>query len=291
VQFDDGFPDDAFVEAVRQWWPSNARDLPWRHTRDPWAILVSEIMAQQTQVGRVVPSWRRFLERFPTPADAAAASSGALVAMWSGLGYNRRAVLLHRCAGEITERHGGVVPGELGALLELPGVGPYTARAVLAFAFETDVAVVDTNVGRILARVHGETLNARTVQVLADSLVPPGRGWEWNQAMLDFGALVCSKKTPSCAVCPVRGVCTWAGSGEDPAVGSASVSVGQSPFIGSDRQGRGRLVAALRSGTVDERDAARLMGWEGDETRAVRVVETLISDGLVVRTGGHLVLP
>ena len=117
MQSDDEFPDDAFVGAVTQWWPSNARDLPWRHTRDPWGILVSEIMAQQTQVGRVVPSWRRFLERFPTPADAAAAKSGDLVAMWSGLGYNRRAILLHRCACEITERHCGVVPGELGALL------------------------------------------------------------------------------------------------------------------------------------------------------------------------------
>jgi len=291
-EFPDGaFPDDEFVQAVRQWWPSNARDLPWRHTRDPWAILVSEIMAQQTQVGRVVPSWRQFLERFPTPADAAEAPSGDLVAMWSGLGYNRRAILLHRCAVEITERHRGLVPRELAELLELPGVGPYTARAVLAFAFERDVAVVDTNVGRVLARVQGATLSGQTVQLLADSLVPPGRGWEWNQAILDFGAMICSKKAPGCEICPVREVCGWVGVGDDPAVGSASVSTSQSAFFGSDRQGRGRLVSALRSGDVHERDAARVMGWEDDQARTQRVVETLISDGLVVRIGASLVLP
>lgn len=287
----DEFPDGAFVDALLRWWPSRARDLPWRHTRDPWAILVSEIMAQQTQVERVIPRWHQFIERFPTPTDAAVASSGDLVAMWGGLGYNRRAVLLHRCAVEITDLHGGVVPAELAALLALPGVGPYTARAVLAFAFESDVAVVDTNVGRVLARLHGATLTGRTAQALADALAPAGRGWDWNQAILDFGATICTKRAPRCGACPAREMCRWAGVGDDPAVGSAAVSVGQSRFNGSDRQGRGRLVAALRGGMVDERDAARVMGWGDDESRARRVIETLISDGLVVRIGACLVLP
>ena len=196
--------------------------------------------------------------------------------------------MLHRCAREIEERHGGVVPDSLDHLVALSGIGPYTARAVLAFAFERDVAVVDTNVGRVLARLSGEAMNARDVQACADSLVRPGSGWAWNQALLDFGAACCTKRGPSCEVCPLFEWCTWQGLGPDPAVGSAAVSTGQSPFIGSDRQGRGRLVAALREGPVSQSQAHEVMGWHGDRARTARVVEGLIADGLVERRGDDL---
>src|SRR5262249_802442 len=146
------------------WSAESRRDLPWRRTRDPWAILVSELMLQQTQVARVVPRYEEFLDRFPTAAACASADVGDVITMWAGLGYNRRAVNLHRCAGAVVSSHGGSLPDSLDALTALPGIGPYTARAVLAFAFERDVAVVDTNVGRVLARWDGRSLTAKEVQ-------------------------------------------------------------------------------------------------------------------------------
>ena len=281
-------PDHA---AILRWWAANARDLPWRDTRDPWAILVSEIMAQQTQVERVIPAWTRFLERMPTPAAAAAEPVATIVELWSGLGYNRRAVMLHAAARRIVEEHGGRVPNDLDELLVLRGVGPYTARAVMVFAFEADVAVVDTNVGRILARWHGAPLGPTEVQVMADDSVPGGAAWAWNQALLDFGATVCTKRAPACSRCPVRSRCGWTGSGPDPAVGSAAVSGGQSRFEGSDRQGRGRLVAALRRGAVERDRLAAVMGWPGDDERADRVAAGVIADGLAAWSGSTLRLP
>lgn len=276
---------------VRSWWPDVARDLPWRVSRDPWEVLVSEVMAQQTQVERVIPKWIAFLERFPTVQAAAVASAGDLIQMWDGLGYNRRALLLHRCAGEVMQRHGGAFPDDLDALLALPGIGPYTARAVLAFAFEHDVAVVDTNVGRVLARVVGTSLTAKDVQATADALVPDGAGWEWNQALLDFGATVCAKRTPRCAECPVQPMCSWAGEGTDPAIGSAAVSAPQSRFAGSDRQGRGRLIAALRNGPVSHEDALVALGFGADVARAERVLAALVRDEMVVSLADRIALP
>ena len=279
------------VEGVMRWWGDHARDLPWRSTREPWAILVSEAMAQQTQVARVIPAWTRFLERFPTPTVTAAAPAGAVVEAWAGLGYNRRAVQLHACAAGIVERHDGRVPDELEQLLALPGVGPYTASAVLALAFEHAVAVLDTNVGRILARWEGRELGRAEAQLAADRRVPPGKGWDWNQAVLDFGALQCTKRSPACGRCPVEVVCAWAGRGVDPAVGSAGVGGTQSRFAGSDRQGRGRLVDALRRGPVLVGDLATVMGWPGDTERAERVAESVVRDGLAVRDEVLLQLP
>ena len=266
-------------------WGANAhRDLPWRATRDPWAVLVSEVMLQQTQVPRVVPRYRAFLDRFPTPAACAAAPVGDVVDEWAGLGYNRRAVALHRCATACVADHGGTLPDDLDALRALPGIGPYTARAVLAFAFERDVGVVDTNVGRVLARWAGRPLRPAEAQAAADALVPRGEGWAWNQAMFDLGAGVCRKRSPDCEACPVRRWCTWRSSGcpvPDPAVGSAGVSGGQSRFEGSDRQGRGRLVDALRGrGSVPPVELAAVAGWPEDPARARRVAEGLVADGL-----------
>jgi len=277
------------------WFGDRKRDLPWRWTRDPWAVLVSELMLQQTQVARVLPRYEAFLDRWPTPADCAAAPLGDIVTAWAGLGYNRRAVNLHRCAVIVTDRHGGELPTDLTGLLALPGIGPYTARAVLAFAHEADVGVLDTNAARVLARWAGHPLRPREAQDAADAGVPAGRGWAWNQAMLDLGATVCRARNPSCDECPVATECSWHVAGHpspDPAVGSAGVSGPQSRFDGSDRQGRGRLVDALRRGRVAPADVAELAGWPDDPERAARVAATLVADGLAtVDVDGTLHLP
>ena len=278
------------ASGVLDWWDGDRRDLPWRRTRDPWAVLVSEVMLQQTQVDRVIPKWTAFLVRFPDPARCAAAPVGAVIEAWAGLGYNRRGVALHRCARAVVDEHDGRLPMDLATLLALPGIGPYTARAVLAFAGERDVAVVDTNVARVLARQAGRPLRLVEVQADADALVPSGQGWAWNQAMLDLGAAVCRARAPDCGRCPVATSCAWrGGAGPDPAVGSAGVSGRQSRFEGSDRQGRGRLVDALRHGPVS--DVATATGWPEDPERAERVARTLVADGLAVRVGDTLSLP
>jgi A/G-specific adenine glycosylase len=274
-------------------WAGGAhRDLPWRRTRDPWAVLVSELMLQQTQVPRVVPRYEAFLSLFPTPAAAAAAPLADIVRAWAGLGYNRRAVNLHRAAVAIVDRHGGAPPATLDELLALPGVGPYTARAVLAFAFEADVGVVEVNSARVLARAAaGRRLTVAEAQALADRLVPAGRGWAWNQAMLDLGATVCAKSAPRCDDCPVQAACAWGRAGPDPAVGSAGCGRAQSTFAGSDRQGRGRLVDALRLAPVPEGALAMAAGWPDDPRRARHVAAGLVADGLAVMVDGVLALP
>ncbi|MGC8463223.1 MAG: A/G-specific adenine glycosylase [Acidimicrobiales bacterium] len=270
-------------------------DLPWRRTRDPWAVLVSEVMAQQTQLSRVEPAYRSFLKRFPDPVSCAGAPLGDVLRQWSGLGYNRRARNLHQAAVTVTEEHGGTVPGTLPELLALSGVGPYTARAVLAFAFERDVGVVDTNAGRVLARaVAGRALSGREAQELADALVPDGAGWACNQALLDLGALVCVSGVPRCGSCPLESWCAWATAGRqqpDPARGTAGSSSPQGAFVGSERQGRGRLVAALRAGPIPVASVAVAAGWPDDEGRAERVLDQLVAEGLVVRRGAVLELP
>lgn len=278
-----------------EWWSREGRDLPWRRSRGPWAVLVSELMLQQTQVSRVVERYERFLERFPTAAACAAAPVGDVVDEWAGLGYNRRAVFLHRAATACVEHHGGELPDSLEGLLELPGVGPYTARAVLVFAHERDLGLVDTNAGRFVARcLAGRRLSPTEAQVTADAAVPDGWGWTWGQAVFDLGASVCRKRSPRCHACPVRSHCAWAVAGfpdPDPIEGSAGISPPQSPLEGSDRQGRGRLVDALRAGPVPADRLAAAMGWPDDPARAPRVAATVVADGLAVLDGDHYRLP
>ena len=250
-------------------------------------------MAQQTQVVRVAERWAPFLERLPTAAACAAAPLADVLRAWTGLGYNRRALNLHRCAVAVVERHGGQLPADVDQLLALPGIGPYTARAVAAFAFDLDVGIVDTNAARVLARWEGRRLTAREAQATADAHVPPGQAWAWNQAMLDLGATVCRRRGPACEQCPVRARCAWHASGNpppDPADGSAGVSARQPRFAGSDRQGRGRLVEALRAGPVGDQDLAAVMGWPDDPERARRVAVTVVADGLATRRRDQHVL-
>lgn len=244
-------------------------------------------MLQQTQPSRVVACWGSFLSRFPSATACSAAPAAEVVRAWAGLGYNRRALNLHRAAQAVAEHHDGEIPPDLAALLALPGVGPYTARAVLVFAFEQDLGLVDTNAGRFLARAAvGRRLVGAEAQEVADTLVPSGRGWAWGQAVFDLGAMVCTRRAPRCSTCPVRTHCAWAKAGfpePDPVLGSAGVSVSQSRFVGSDRQGRGRLVDALRRGTVSMGDLAKVMGWPDDPSRARLVADRVVADGLAAR--------
>lgn len=280
-------------QPILDWFAHAQRDLPWRRIRDPWLILMSESMLQQTQVGRVESRWDEFVERFPTPKECAQAPVAELLSMWSGLGFNRRAMNLHRCATEIVERFDGHVPSGLDDLLSLPGVGPYTARAVRVFAFEEDDAVLDTNVARILARVSGRRLTRSEAQRFADEATPTGDAWRWNQALLDLGATVCTSKRPGCGDCPAGSRCAWRRdrSLPDPAQGSAGVSTPQSTFEGSDRQGRGRLISALTQAPVGNDELAAVMGWPDDVERARTVAAKLVAEGMVVEAEGRFGLP
>jgi A/G-specific adenine glycosylase len=271
---------------------SGLRPFPWRETRDPWAVLVSEVMLQQTQARRVVAPYRSFLDRFPTPTACAAAGLGPVLEAWAGLGYNRRARSLHQAACVIVDRFGGAVPFELVDLQSLPGVGAYTARAVRAFAFECHDAVVDVNVARVLARaVAGVPLSPGAAQTLADDLVPTGRAWDWNQALMEIGAVWCTARAPSCAGCPLERRCRWIHAGAD-GPDPASVGPRQTRFEGSDRQGRGRLVDALRTGPVPLGRLGAVCGWPEDPGRARRVADALVAEGLARRAWGDvLVLP
>lgn len=266
---------------VLRWGLPRLRDLPWRATRDPWAILVAEVMLQQTQVSRVVAKWFELCVAYPTPAAMAAAPLGDVLRLWHGLGYPRRARNLHDAAAAMVERHGGEVPAQIDELRALPGVGPYTARAVLAFAFERDVAVVDTNIARVLARAEGERLTSRRVQARADELVPAGEGWAWNQVLMDLGATIC-RPAPRCGECPVAFECAWSRAGclpPDPADGSAGVSARQAPYAGSERARRGGVLRALTRGPA-------LVADHPPET-----VASLVADRLVVSDGVWLRLP
>lgn len=282
-------------EAVLGWGLPRLRDLPWRRTRDPWLVLVSEVMLQQTQVSRVIPKWQAFIAAYPTPAVCAAASLGDVLRLWQGLGYPRRARNLQAAAVQMVHQHEGRVPDDIDALLALPGLGPYTARAVLAFAFERDAAVVDTNIARVFARHAGRRLTRGEVQSAADAALARGDSWAWNQALMDLGAEVCTARDCRCKECPIAAGCSWArtrhrAGAEDPATGSALVSGRQSRFEGSDRQARGRLLAALGAGGLDLDAAARAMRLADDPLRAERLSRALVDEGLVVQRDGRLAL-
>jgi len=240
-------------ERLLQWYAASRRDLPWRRTRDPYRILVSEVMLQQTQVDRVVPKYEAFLRRFPTLAALAEAPLAEVIREWTPLGYNRRAVNLHRLARHVVER-GGALPTTAAALRDLPGVGAYTAAAVASFAFGEQVAVVDTNVRRVLARLvlgrePSPDLRPTFVETLAEELLPEGRAADWNQALMDLGATICVARRPACVACPLVDLCAAVVGGEvqerGPAYRAGPAARRTEPFHGSRRYYRGRVVAAL----------------------------------------------
>lgn len=272
----------AFARALRAAAPALRRELPWIGHGDPWAVLVSEVMLQQTSTGRVLAPWRNFLARFPTPSACADAALSDVLRAWRGLGYHRRAKALHDAATMIRDHHAGEVPRERAALRALPGVGEYTAAAVASFAFGERVAVVDTNVGRVLARaVANRRLRPREARDLAEGLLPRRGAAGFNQALLDLGAQHC-RATPRCATCPLARRCAWRREGgEDPAPRSAGVSRPQAPFAGSDRQLRGRVLDALRAGPCGRRELSRHLGVT--PARRDAVLDALVREGLVAR--------
>ncbi len=201
----------SFTRKLLAWYKRNARVLPWRETRNPYAILVSEFMLQQTQVSRVLEFYPRFLKRFPTFGSLARSQPKAVMEAWDGLGYYARARNLHRLAREVTRQHDGTLPDDPESLRTLPGVGRYTAGAVACFAYEKPVATVDTNVRRVLERAFA----SKDVWKLAEKLVPKNgeRAWRFNQALMELGALVCTARKPNCPECPVRSDCRAVRSG------------------------------------------------------------------------------
>ena len=234
------------------WFRSHGRDLPWRGTRDPYRILVSEMMLQQTQVDRVLPRFAAFLAEFPTIEVLAAASTAAVLRSWSGLGYNRRALNLQRTAQAIVHDCHGVWPRDPAVLQRLPGIGPYTAGAIACFAFEQDVAFLDTNMRRVLQRWYdglaAEDLQAERVQQQrAQALVPHTEGWWWNQALMELGALICTARNPACERCPLVPDCRAAAQSLLLPLQPARRRLAERPaeaFVGSRRWFRGRLLAA-----------------------------------------------
>jgi A/G-specific adenine glycosylase len=248
-------------DAVLSWYSQHARDLPWRRTRDPYAILVSEVMLQQTQVPRVLPRYRDWLERWPTAESLAEAPVAEAIRAWAGLGYNRRALNLHRCAQAVTELGG--FPRDPDQLRRLPGIGPYTAAAIACFAFGAQLAAPDVNARRVLSRALGNP----------DLPPPPGRAYEWNQALFDLGSAICIARRPRCGDCPLAGGCPSAGMTFAP-------QRKQSPFHGSFRQRRSAVLKQLLASgptAVDALDREAL--------------EALVADGLAPVEGAIAALP
>jgi A/G-specific adenine glycosylase len=247
-------PAEAAV-AILAWYAGVARPLAFRRTRDPYAILVSEAMAQQTQAARAAEHWERFMARFPTVDALAAASPADVLRAWAGLGYDRRALALWRTARVIVEEHGGRVPATVAQLVALPVVGPYTARAVAALAYGVPVGAVDTNVRRVLGRMRAgapDALSARELQVLADASVPADDPGGWTHALMDLGATVCKPRAPSCEACPARPWCIAANRGR----GGVATDLGHAgrahprpttPFPATNRWLRGRILDRLRA--------------------------------------------
>jgi A/G-specific adenine glycosylase len=285
-----------YAEPVLAWYARNARDLPWRAPdATPWAVLVSEIMLQQTPVARVLPEYLRWMARWPGPAALAAEPAGEAIRQWGKLGYPRRALRLHETATILTARYGGTVPADLDALLALPGIGPYTAAAVASFAFGQRHAVLDTNVRRVLARlVGGLPAPAATPSAaerrLAESLLPsePAVAARWSVAVMELGALVCTAAGPRCGGCPVARDCAWLAAGR-PAP-ETSRRPGQR-YDGTDRQCRGRLLAVLRAAGDPVSRADFDAVWPG-QAQLARALDGLVADGLVdPRPDGRFALP
>jgi len=272
--------------AVLAWFDERGRALAFRGTRDPYAILVSEVMAQQTQISRVVEAWARFLDRFPTVTDLADATPADVLRAWQGMGYDRRALNLRRTARAIVDEYGGRVPSDVADLERLPGIGPYTARAVASIAFGARVGAVDTNVRRVLGRtvagLGAAALPARELQVMADASVDPDRPGDWTHALMDVGATLCRPRAPRCGACPLPGWCRFAAQsagGDDTAAASIRAAIGPArpsraaprpsrppgrpsrplanapsrapaiPFPATTRWLRGRIVDRLRAAT------------------------------------------
>jgi A/G-specific adenine glycosylase len=302
---------DTLQQQLLAWFQIAGRDLPWRRTRDPYAILVAELMLQQTQVDRVIPKYHAFLTQFPTVAALASAATADVITAWAGLGYNRRAVNLQRTARVIQAEYGGIFPQDVVVLQSLPGIGPYTAGAIACFAFEQAVPFVDTNIRRVLQRVFfGATRQSDTILLnQARQIIPVDQGWAWNQAIMELGALICRATNPQCWQCPLREQCRDYAERQlnDETVFQEYqpsqrplrrvAEKREAPFAGSNRYYRGRLIELLRAASdnsivVDQ--IGRLLKPEytpEDRPWLRTMIEGLVRDGLLEVDGDLVRLP
>ncbi len=295
ISYNIRMPSSDLSEILVPWYRRNARDLPWRRPGfGAWGILVSEFMLQQTQVSRVIPLLDAWLTRWPTPTALADATPAEAVTQWANLGYPRRALWLHRAAIEIRDRHGGVVPRGVDALLALTGIGDYTARAVAVFAYGDRHPVVDTNTRRVLARAiggdaHPAPPHRRDLEQMA-ALLPEddADAAVMNAAVMELGQVVCTARSPKCGECPIRSQCAWV-QGGSPATPDTRRK--QARYEGSDRQARGAVLRALREAAPDPLPrAALLVDWH-DPAQRDRALATLETDGLIEPDGELVALP
>ena len=286
--------------ALIDWYRENARDLPWRRTRDPYRIMVSEIMLQQTQVDRVIPKYHAFLEAFPTLEALADAPASEVIRAWAGLGYNRRALNLQRAARAVVEEHGGVMPRTVAELRVLPGIGPYTAGAIACFAFEQDVGFADTNIRRVLHRaLCGPELpqpaaTPREIDQIAATLVPDGEGYIWNQALMELGALICRARSADCDACPLARWCVARPVIQELLAAEQSTRVqrrrqglpaASAPFETTSRYFRGRIVDHLRDapgGLTADQLASLIDAGRSEPGWIEGYIDGLLRDGLIV---------
>jgi A/G-specific adenine glycosylase len=295
------------ANALIAWFTTNGRDLPWRHTRDPYRVLVAELMLQQTQVERVIPKYHAFLAQFPDVQTLAAAPTSAVITAWQGLGYNRRALYLQRTAQTVVSQYAGVFPRDVATLKQLPGIGDYTSGAIACFAYEQDVAFLDTNIRRVVLRLwsdpHAPIPSEQSLRDLAAQQVPAGQGWVWNQAIMELGAIICTATAPKCPRCPLRGDCRdYAArlAADDALLPLPSAKPRRvaerkdAPFAGSNRQIRGRIIDALRAApqSVDQLQAQLTsLGLPLDTSKLTTIIAGLVRDGLVVVDDDIIKLP
>ena len=267
------------------WFRANARDLPWRASPTPWGVLVSEFMLQQTPVARVLPVWQEWLARWPAPSDLAVEPVAEAIRAWGRLGYPRRAMRLHATAVAIHAQHGGAVPGTYEELIALPGVGDYTAAAVVSFAFGGRAVVMDVNIRRFLARYfRGEPAPATHItaaeRALAAALMPAHGPDLWAAATMELGQTVCTARDPACERCPVASGCAWLAAGRP---GAASRTSRPQKYAGTDRYVRGLIMARLREAPATTPELRAL--WPQDPSQLDRALDSLVADGLVDPSG------
>jgi A/G-specific adenine glycosylase len=299
------------------WYAAAQRELPWRATDDPYAILVSEMMLQQTQVERVLPKFQQFLATFPTLAALAAAPTADVISAWVPLGYNMRAVRLQSIARQVIAEYDGCIPDSIEELLKLKGIGRYTAGAIACFAYRKQVATVDTNIRRVLHRIFlgleypAPRLNDSQLLTLAEQVLPPGEAYNWNQALMDLGATICSSNNPQCTRCPVQENCkAFAELGQYslfPAgdifpqlrkVAEKKVGYQTRPFTSTNRYFRGRIVDLLRTVPAGQRMTLDALGPKikpgfcaDDLPWLQKIVAGLAKDGLLDYAGDGVRLP
>ena len=303
--------------SLLNWYAQEQRDLPWRKTSDPYAILVSEVMLQQTQVDRVLPKYRQFLAAFPTLADLAAASTADVISAWVPLGYNRRAISLQSIAKQVIADYQGHIPDTIEELLKLKGIGRYTAGAIACFAYRKHVATVDTNIRRVLHRIFlgleqpEQKINDQQMLLLAEQVLPESQAYNWNQALMDLGATICTSNDTRCGSCPLQETCqAYTEMGQYSLFPSGVVfrqmrkvaekksNYQAQPFTSSNRYFRGRIIDLLRSVPPRQRIPLEVLGVQikpgysaEDSTWLQKIINGLVKDGLLDATEEGVRLP